>query len=80
MDVLAGEIIRAADELDEPLLNGVSVFDDYRGKGVKEGYKALAFSFEYRSPDRTLTEEEVAALHTRVVELLLAMPGVELRA
>jgi phenylalanyl-tRNA synthetase beta chain len=80
MDVLAGEIIRAAGELDEPLLNGVSVFDDYRGKGVKEGYKALAFSFEYRSPDRTLTEEEVAALHSSVVEMLLAMPGVELRA
>ena len=37
------------------------VFDLYRGEQVGEGRKCLALRLEFRAPDRTLTDEEVAA-------------------
>ena len=42
------------------LLGRVSVFDLYRGEQVGEGHKSLALRLEFRAPDRTLTDEEVA--------------------
>ncbi len=42
------------------LLRDVRVFDLYRGEQVGEGRKSLALRLEFRAPDRTLTDEEVA--------------------
>jgi phenylalanyl-tRNA synthetase beta chain len=42
------------------LLAGVEVFDLYRGEQAGEGNKSLALRLEFRAPDRTLTDEEVA--------------------
>ncbi len=36
------------------------MFDLYRGEQVGEGHKSLALRLEFRAPDRTLTDEEVA--------------------
>jgi phenylalanyl-tRNA synthetase beta chain len=41
-------------------LRSAEVFDLYRGEQVGEGRKSLALRLEFRSPDRTLTDEEVA--------------------
>ena len=40
------------------LLKDVALFDIYRGKGVAEGKKSVAFSLTLRSDDRSLTAEE----------------------
>ena len=42
------------------LLERRAVFDVYRGEQVGEGSKSLALRLEFRAPDRTLTDEEVA--------------------
>ena len=42
------------------LLSDVEVFDLYRGEQAGEGNKSLALRLEFRAPDRTLTDEEVA--------------------
>jgi phenylalanyl-tRNA synthetase beta chain len=42
------------------LLRGATVFDLYRGEQVGEGLKSLAFRLDFRAPDRTLTDAEVA--------------------
>jgi phenylalanyl-tRNA synthetase beta chain len=42
------------------LLRSATVFDLYRGEQVGEGHKSLALRLEFRAPDRTLTDEEVA--------------------
>jgi phenylalanyl-tRNA synthetase beta chain len=42
------------------LLHSAEVFDLYRGEQVGEGRKSLALRLEFRAPDRTLTDEEVA--------------------
>ena len=48
----------------------VEVFDLYEGKGLPEGKKSLAFSLVFRSPSRTLTDDEVnGALHAIQAEI-----------
>ena len=42
-------------------LYSIDIFDLYQGQQVGEGNKSLALNLEFRAPDRTLTDEEVAA-------------------
>ncbi len=49
-------------------LEGVELFDVFRGKNVPEGQKSLAYAFTYRSLEKTLTDAEVNAAHAKVVE------------
>ncbi len=41
------------------------IFDVYRGPQVGEGRVSLAFHLEFRAPDRTLTDEEVAVIRAQ---------------
>jgi len=52
------------------LVHDVTLFDVYRGPQVPAGMKSLAFSIEYLAPDRTLTDQEVNALHDKITEAL----------
>jgi phenylalanyl-tRNA synthetase beta chain len=49
-------------------LEDVELFDVFHGKNVPEGQKSLAYAFTYRSPEKTLTDAEVNAAHTKIVE------------
>jgi phenylalanyl-tRNA synthetase beta chain len=49
-------------------LEAVELFDVFRGKNVPEGQKSLAYAFTYRAADKTLTDAEVNAAHTKIVE------------
>jgi len=48
------------------LLESVELFDEYRGENVPEGERSLAFRLIYRSPDQTLTDEQVDPVHQNV--------------
>lgn len=52
------------------LLEKIELFDIYRGKQVKEGFKSVAYSLTYRDLNKTLTEEEVSKAHSKVVTAL----------
>ena len=52
------------------LLRGVKLFDIYRGMGVPEGKKSMAFSLELRADDRTLTDTDSEAVVTKVLDAL----------
>jgi phenylalanyl-tRNA synthetase beta chain len=49
-------------------LETVELFDVFRGKNVPAGQKSLAYAFTYRAADKTLTDAEANAAHTKVVE------------
>jgi phenylalanyl-tRNA synthetase beta chain len=49
-------------------LEAVELFDVFRGKNVPEGQKSLAYAFTYRAADKTLTDAEATAAHTKIVE------------
>ena len=57
------------------LLGALSVFDLYRGAQVGEGNKSLALRLEFRAPDRTLTDEEVAERRTAIERELESIGG-----
>jgi phenylalanyl-tRNA synthetase beta chain len=49
----------------------VGIFDLYRGEHIPPGQKSIAIRLRYRSHDRTLTDDEVARLHERVINQLI---------
>ncbi len=77
--VLWAEIERAIRQLGIPEIVDLRVFDVYTGKGMAEGMRSLAFRVTYRSAGRTLTDEEVAAMHERIRELMVSRFGAQLR-
>lgn len=50
------------------LLDSVSFTDQYRGKQIDAGKKSYVISVSYRSPDRTLTGEEVDEAQKSVID------------
>ena len=61
------------------LLRSVRLFDIYRGIGVPEGKKSMAFSLELRADDRTLTDADSEAVMTKVLAALQEKLGATLR-
>ncbi len=64
----------------EGLVEGVELFDVYQGPQLGEGRKNLAFAIRYRTPERTLTDEEITRVHAALVAALQREVGAELRA
>ena len=52
------------------LLRNVRLFDIYRGTGIPEGKKSLAFSLELRADDRTLTDTDSESIVEKVITAL----------
>jgi phenylalanyl-tRNA synthetase beta chain len=66
------EVVRAgAGEL----LGSMRVFDLYHGEQVGAGNKSLALRLEFRAPDRTLTDEEVAERRAAIEKELESIGG-----
>ena len=61
------------------LLRDVRMFDIYRGAGVPEGKKSLAFSLELRADDRTLTDSDSEQVVAKVLSALKEKVGAVLR-
>ena len=74
-----GDIERAIRELGIGEIVEVRVFDMYKGKEIPEGMRSLAFRVTYRGKGRTLTDEEVTAMHERVRQLLESRFGAQFR-
>ena len=61
------------------LLRGVKLFDIYRGAGIPEGKKSMAFSLELRADDRTLTDADSEGVMNKVLTALGEKLGAVLR-
>ena len=57
----------------------VAIFDIFKSKDLKDGRRSLAYALEFRSSERTLTDEEVGATFRRIVDALKATAGIEVR-
>ena len=79
-EVAAAALVSAAREAAGTELREMTPFDVYRGEQVGEGRKSIAFRVEFRSPERTLTDEEAAGLREKIVAALRERFGAELRA
>ena len=62
------------------LLKSVKLFDVFESeKHLGKGKKSMAYSLEYNNPEKTLTSEEVEAVHSKLVEKVCKSTGAELR-
>ena len=72
----AEEVIRASAG---KLLRDVRLFDIYRGTGIPEGKKSMAFSLELRADDRTLTDADSEAVMSKVLAAVASKLDAQLR-
>ena len=79
-EVTSAELVDAAREAAGPELTEMRPFDLYRGEQLGEGRKSIAFAVSFQSPERTLTDEDAAALREKIVSALAKRFGAELRA
>jgi len=77
--VAAAEIAAVITRVGQDLLRQIRLFDLYRGQQVQEGYKSLAYSLTWQAEDRTLTDDEVNALHLEIEKALNTELGAVLR-
>ena len=76
------KILRAIQEPSEPLLESVQLFDLFEieeGETATASGKSLAYRLTYRAKNRTLTNEEVTAVHAKIRERLKREVGATLR-
>lgn len=76
----ADKMIRTVLEQKEDLLENVSIFDVYKGKGLPEGTKSLGLRFSYRAADRTLTDAEASAIHEKIMQKTVNLTGAKIRS
>ena len=67
----AGSIVDAVNKADEPLIERAALFDVYRGEPIQKGYKSVAITVTYRSPEQTLDDETVGKVHKRITDMIL---------
>jgi len=62
-----GEIMNTIKSTGGSLLKSCQIFDLYKGKSIGEGKKSIAYSLEFSSPSKTLTDEEIEPIISKIV-------------
>jgi phenylalanyl-tRNA synthetase beta chain len=75
----AATLVGIVREMGKDLIESVTIFDIYQGKGIDTREKAIAMRIHYRSKDRTLTDDEVNQVHEEVVSEVRRRTGGRLR-
>jgi phenylalanyl-tRNA synthetase beta chain len=65
--VKAGDIVRAAQSADRKLITAVTVFDVYEGKGIDPGKKSIAIAVTLQPRDKTMTDQDIDAMASKIV-------------
>jgi phenylalanyl-tRNA synthetase beta chain len=77
--VPAGDVARVMRATGGELLEGLQVFDEFRGTGVPEGHRSLAWRLTFRHPERTLRDKEIEGRRSAIVKALEAQLNVRIR-
>ncbi len=67
-EIEAQSLIDAVRRAARHLVDSVSVFDIYQGKGIEEGHKSVALNVRLQPRDSTFSEEEI----TRIADQIIA--------
>ena len=76
----AGDVAATIADAAGKLLADVAPFDVFTGKGVPADMRSIAYRLHFRSPERTLTDDEVDQAIERVLRALETQHGVTRRA
>ena len=76
--VTAEKLDKAIRQAAGAMLVNLSLFDVYRGQGMADGARSLAYRLRLQAADRTLTDDDVATLRAKI-EAVAAKMGAVLR-
>jgi phenylalanyl-tRNA synthetase beta chain len=77
--VKAGDIVRAAQNVDRKLIANVGVFDVYEGANIEAGKKSIAIAVTLQPREKTMTDEEIEAAGRKIVAEVSKRTGGVLR-
>ena len=77
--VKAGDLVRAAQNVDKKLVTNVTVFDVYEGKGIDPDKKSIAIAVTLQPREKTLTDQEIDAVAAKIVAEVSKKTGGTLR-
>ncbi len=78
-EITSEEVTRLIKKTGRELVVEVSPFDEYKGEHVEKGYRSLALNIVYQDANKTLTDNEVASVHSKIVEALVLNLGAQIR-
>ena len=78
-DVGADKVRNTISKSAGKLLVGLDLIDVYRGKGVDDGHRSLAFRLRFQADDRTLTDDEITSTREAVIAAVTKTNGGQLR-
>ena len=78
-DVPADKVRNTIAKTAGKLLVDLDLVDIYRGPGVEEGNRSLAFRLRFQAADRTLTDEEITTVRESVIAAAAKTNGAKLR-
>lgn len=79
-EVEADKIVRTIRGVDKVLIANIDIFDVYAGKGIDPGKKSVGIAVTLQPVDRTLTDDEIAALCAKIVDAVQKQTGAALRS
>jgi phenylalanyl-tRNA synthetase beta chain len=78
-NITANQLTDSIKSCNEPTLQEVVIFDIYRGKGVAEGSKSVALSITLQNDVQTLTDSQIDAIVSTLLDTLSRNTGAKLR-
>ncbi|MBQ6493929.1 MAG: phenylalanine--tRNA ligase subunit beta [Erysipelotrichaceae bacterium] len=70
-DVKAGDMLALIRKVGRQLVKSAEVFDVYQGEHIEEGYKSVSLNIVYEDKEKTMTSEDVNAVHEKILNELL---------
>ena len=78
--IAASALLQVIRQLGGYTLRDISMVSEYQGPQLEAGARSLSFRLHYQADDRTLTNEEVAAVQQRIIDGLRSRFGAEVRS
>jgi phenylalanyl-tRNA synthetase beta chain len=75
-DLAAAEVERVIRQSSGGLLERLVLFDEFRGAGVPEGMRSIAWRLTFRHPERTLRDKEIDGRRSQLLKTLENILGV----
>ncbi len=78
-DISVQQLIDSINSCQHPAIQKIMVFDIYRGTGIETGYKSVALGLMLQEFSQTLTDSEIDAIFSTVLDTLTRTIGAKLR-
>jgi len=78
-EISVQQLINCINSCQQPAIQKIMVFDIYRGTGIEAGYKSVALGLLLQDFSQTLTDSQIDAIFSTVLDTLTRTTGAKLR-